>query len=100
MLNKNQITYIVKISQNDLSFLFKGRNSTNALDLLKVSKLINGCPNCSNDLIGNGQGTLEVEETSFKRTCKCGFSIELNTQDRVNEKNIRLEIDKVISTMR
>ncbi|MCY7500218.1 DUF3797 domain-containing protein [Bacillus pumilus] len=72
----------------------------NALDFLKVSKLINDCPNCSNHLIGNGEGTLEVEEDSFKRTCKCGFSIELNTQDGFNKKKIKLEIDKVLSGLK
>lgn len=71
----------------------------NALDFLKVSKLLNDCPNCSNHLIGNGQGTLEVEDDLIKRTCKCGFQVELNIRDGVNEKKIKLEIDKVLSTM-
>ncbi|WP_255233842.1 DUF3797 domain-containing protein [Bacillus altitudinis] len=78
---------------------FNGRNSMNALDFLKISKLINDCPNCSNHLIGNGQGTLEVANDLIKRTCKCGFGIELSTQDGVDEKEIKFEIDKVLSKM-
>jgi hypothetical protein len=29
-------------------------------------------------MIGNGEGTLVVTEDTFKRTCKCGWSIEVN----------------------
>lgn len=36
------------------------------------------CPNCGNDLIGDGQGGLIVEEDTFRRFCKCGFDITVD----------------------
>lgn len=35
------------------------------------------CPNCGSDLLGNGEGTLEIDEGMFKRTCKCGWKVEV-----------------------
>jgi len=48
------------------------------LEALKVCELLNKygkCPKCGNEYLGNGNGTLEVEDETFKRTCKCGFKI-------------------------
>lgn len=33
------------------------------------------CPQCGNNLIGNGEGGFIIEEDSFERWCKCGFSV-------------------------
>ncbi|MDM8365964.1 DUF3797 domain-containing protein [Bacillus thuringiensis] len=30
------------------------------------------CKQCGNEMIGDGEGTLEIVEDMFKRTCKCG----------------------------
>lgn len=35
------------------------------------------CKDCGNELIGDGEGTLEINGDTFKRTCKCGWSIEV-----------------------
>lgn len=37
------------------------------------------CPNCGCETIGGGTGTLEIDTEIgyFKRTCKCGWSVEL-----------------------
>lgn len=37
------------------------------------------CPKCGCDHIGNGKGTLEVdtEKGYFKRSCHCGWVIEI-----------------------
>ncbi|MBP1040394.1 DUF3797 domain-containing protein [Vagococcus sp. BWB3-3] len=35
----------------------------------------NDCPACGNNRVGNGEGSLIVEDDVFKRTCKCGWSI-------------------------
>lgn len=35
------------------------------------------CPKCGNDKVGNGEGTLIIEDDTFTRTCKCGWSIEV-----------------------
>jgi len=39
------------------------------------------CPECGNELIGNGQGTLDIDKDTFKRTCKCGWEIEVKDGD-------------------
>ena len=38
------------------------------------------CFDCGNCYIGNGEGTLVVDGT-LKRTCKCGWSIEVDEND-------------------
>lgn len=35
------------------------------------------CENCGNEHVGNGEGTLEINDDIFKRTCKCGWSVEV-----------------------
>ena len=49
-------------------------NVTKFLDLMGEYGV---CPDCGNDLIGNGEGELYVTDTTFIRTCKCGFSVEI-----------------------
>ena len=36
------------------------------------------CPECGCDVIGNGKGTLEIDEGIFKRACYCGWSIVID----------------------
>ncbi|MGJ9460099.1 DUF3797 domain-containing protein [Oceanobacillus sp. CF4.6] len=38
------------------------------------------CPACGNDKVGNGEGSVSVDEDTFARTCKCGFKIELKEE--------------------
>ncbi len=40
------------------------------------------CPRCGCETIGGGTGTLEIDTEIgyFKRTCKCGWSIEIHEQ--------------------
>jgi hypothetical protein len=45
-----------------------------ALELLKKYA---DCPDCGSDKVGNGAGTLEIEDNTFTRTCKCGFEITI-----------------------
>jgi hypothetical protein len=35
------------------------------------------CPKCDNTYIGYDEGSLEINDDNFKRTCKCGWSIEI-----------------------
>jgi hypothetical protein len=44
-------------------------------DALKLIQLYAVCLECGNDSVGGGAGTLTVTETTFHRTCKCGFSV-------------------------
>jgi hypothetical protein len=47
---------------------------TKAVELMeKYAK----CQECGSEMIGDGAGTLEVNEDVFRRTCKCGWSIEV-----------------------
>lgn len=34
------------------------------------------CPLCGSDKLGNGAGTLDIEDADFKRTCKCGWVVK------------------------
>ena len=50
------------------------------MDAWKAAKLMrkfNKCEDCGSEKIGNGEGTLEVQDDTFKRTCKCGWSVEV-----------------------
>lgn len=56
------------------------------MDAMKTMKLMEkyiNCPECGNDKIGNGQGTLHVGEDTFTRTCKCGWKVIVNKTAQV-----------------
>lgn len=49
------------------------------MEIEKVTKLLNQykeCPDCGNKYVGNGQGTLIVDDDTFYRSCKCGFQVK------------------------
>jgi hypothetical protein len=49
-------------------------NAWKSVELLrKYSK----CKNCGSEDVGNGEGSVEINEDTFKRTCKCGWSVEI-----------------------
>ena len=35
------------------------------------------CRNCGSDKLGDGEGTLNIDENTFTRTCKCGWEVEI-----------------------
>ncbi|WP_240036602.1 DUF3797 domain-containing protein [Paenibacillus amylolyticus] len=47
----------------------------NLSDSLVLMEKYAQCPKCKSDKVGNGAGTLEVEDDTFKRTCKCGWAV-------------------------
>ncbi|EEM44314.1 DUF3797 domain-containing protein [Bacillus cereus] len=50
------------------------------MDAWKTLELMNEygkCNKCGNEIIGDGEGILEVEDGRFKRTCKCGWNVEI-----------------------
>jgi len=49
---------------------------------VELLRKYNKCPKCGSDALGNGEGTLEVKEDTFRRTCKCGWDIEVNASDK------------------
>lgn len=49
-----------------------------ALELINKYKK---CPECGNGFIGNGQGALCIDNDTFERSCKCGWSIRIEQKD-------------------
>jgi transcription elongation factor Elf1 len=49
----------------------------NAWKAVELMGVYNNCPDCGSEKLGNGEGTLEIEDDTFKRTCKCGWSVEI-----------------------
>lgn len=43
---------------------------SNAIYILKKYEQ---CPLCGNKFVGNGEGTFDVNDVTFKKTCKCGW---------------------------
>ena len=51
--------------------------ASNAAELIELYET---CPNCGNRMVGCGEGSIEITENIFKRTCKCGFSIVIESE--------------------
>jgi hypothetical protein len=49
----------------------------NIMMVLVLSEKYANCLDCGNEYIGNGEGSLIVTNDSFKRSCKCGWSVEI-----------------------
>lgn len=49
----------------------------------KLMELYAVCPKCGCEVVGNGKGTMECDTRAgfFKRTCACGWRIELQEGD-------------------
>lgn len=47
---------------------------TKAVELLG---LYAKCPKCNSEYIGVGDGSLEITNDTFRRTCKCGWTVEV-----------------------
>lgn len=43
------------------------------IDSMKLMEQYGECPGCGNSNIGNGEGTLQITDDTFTRTCKCGY---------------------------
>lgn len=53
----------------------------NLVKALELSKEYADCPKCSNNKLGNGQGSMVIDDFSFKRLCRCGWSIEIKEEN-------------------
>ncbi|NRS50992.1 DUF3797 domain-containing protein [Brevibacillus sp. HB2.2] len=49
----------------------------NAWKAVQLMKKYSKCAECGSEVVGNGEGTLDINDDTFKRTCKCGWSIEV-----------------------
>ena len=47
----------------------------NALTAVELFRKYNKCKKCGSDKLGNGSGTVEVTDDTFRRTCKCGWVV-------------------------
>lgn len=54
-----------------------------AFETVELLDKYDQCPKCGNDRIGNGQGSLVIEDKTFFRSCKCGWSIKVNEEGEV-----------------
>nr|WP_309145155.1 DUF3797 domain-containing protein [Brevibacillus sp. HB2.2] len=55
----------------------EGSISVNAWKAVQLMKKYSKCAECGSEVVGNGEGTLDINDDTFKRTCKCGWSIEV-----------------------
>ena len=56
------------------------------MNMLKSMELMDKygvCQDCGNEMIGDGQGGIVVEDNTFRRFCKCGFDITTNEDGKV-----------------
>lgn len=49
----------------------------NAFKAVSLMRKYSKCPQCGNEYVGDGEGTLEIENEVFTRSCKCGWKIEV-----------------------
>lgn len=50
-------------------------------------------------MLGNGEGTLNVDDNMVKRTCKCGFNFEYDVNKGVSKPKIKKAIDESLKSM-
>jgi Domain of unknown function (DUF3797) len=69
----------------------------NIVDSLTLMKQYGDCPQCGNDKLGDGEGTLNIENEIFTRTCKCGFEIKVDKRIKVITSHRKREKNKTIT---
>lgn len=55
----------------------------NMLKSIELMDKYGECPDCGNEMIGNGQGGIVVEDGTFRRFCKCGFDITTDEDGKI-----------------
>ncbi|MBM7580057.1 DUF3797 domain-containing protein [Jeotgalibacillus terrae] len=48
--------------------------------LMELGKQHSKCPQCGSSKIGGGSGMIYVDDTTFRRTCKCGWKVEVKEE--------------------
>lgn len=64
----------------------------NMVKSMELIKKYSSCPECGSNNIGNGEGGLIVNENTFRRFCKCGYDITVNSDDK-EVKTIKLSLE-------
>lgn len=57
----------------------------NLIEATELMKKYAECPDCGNKYVGNGQGGMQIEGETFRRWCKCGWSVGTNTSGEETE---------------
>lgn len=68
----------------------------NVMLYLEVAPLINDCPKCGNQYVGNGEGTLNVDDNIIRRTCKCGFKFEYDVRNGTSKSKVMTAISEAL----
>lgn len=71
----------------------------NVMIYLAVAPMINDCPNCGNSLVGNGEGTLKIDDDIVERTCKCGFDFTYDVTKGTSKKQIKEAIKEALDSL-
>ena len=52
----------------------------NLVDVCELMRKYTECPKCGCDTIGAGTGTIDIDTRAgyFKRTCQCGWYVEIS----------------------
>lgn len=66
------------------------------VDYLRVAELINNCPKCDSEFVGNGKGTLNVGDNSLGRTCACGFKLQYEYDGKLNDEDLKTAINEAL----
>ena len=53
----------------------------NAATAYELINKYSQCPKCGRDTIENDTGVIEIKDGCFKRTCPCGWSVEVKEED-------------------
>ena len=73
-----QLTHLnYAYTQAVYQLLKRGWRRMNAMKVIKLMDKYSKCKECGNTSVGNGEGTLSITDSVYKRTCKCGWPIEV-----------------------
>lgn len=56
-----------------------------AQDTVMLIKRYEKCEKCENDKVGKSEGKLIVEDKTFYRSCKCGWSVKVSIEEGADE---------------
>ncbi|CEK40372.1 DUF3797 domain-containing protein [Clostridium phage phiCD146] len=51
------------------------------INVFKLLSMYCFCPECGSDELGEGEGSLIVDEYTFHRKCKCGFDMIVDERE-------------------
>ena len=53
----------------------------NGITAVELLEKYSTCPDCGNQKVGDKEGSVEIHENTFKRTCKCGWMVKVTTEE-------------------